>query len=346
MASVGKVESILSIIPKHQEDKMELIRSLLPIVDEWKVKPEDEHLNLESIIKTVRRIIFKMRENTKGNELSSIAEARHWAQKFLKTVDTEGQKIAKQRLDIYSKNLFQDYREKISDLKITAHSKPFNINEVTGPFKKRFVGKTGKYLVSVYPRVNIWDREPMEKFLKELRKIDPKVTGNAVHTYESSRLMQEGYIKGGLYALIAIIIYLSATIKTFRGTLLILLPVVVGGIWTVGLMELIGVKLNLANLVILPLILGIGVVNGIHITHRYREQSDKTVCVLSQSTGQAVVLSSLTTMIGFGSLMVADHQGVFSLGLLLTLGIGACLIASITILPALFHLCAVKGWKV
>jgi hypothetical protein len=110
-------------------------------------------------------------------------------------------------------------------------------------------------------------------------------------------------------------------------------------------MDLAGISFNLANLVILPLIIGIGVVNGVHLVHRYREEADKNVNVLSRSTGQGVILSSLTTMIGFGSLMVADYQGVYSLGLVLTLGVGCCLVASITVLPAMLKLCAVKGWE-
>ena len=115
--------------------------------------------------------------------------------------------------------------------------------------------------------------------------------------------------------------------------------------WTVGVMDLAGISFNLANLVILPLIIGIGVVNGVHLVHRYREEKDKNVNILSRSTGQGVVLSSLTTMIGFGSLMVADYQGIYSLGLVLTLGVGCCLVASFTVLPAMLKLCAVKGWE-
>ena len=111
-------------------------------------------------------------------------------------------------------------------------------------------------------------------------------------------------------------------------------------------MDLIGLQLNMANLVILPLILGIGVVNGIHITHRYREEGDKNASVLGKSTGQAVLLSSLTTMIGFGSMMVANHYGVFSLGLVLMLGVFNCLIASVTFLPALLKLSTAKNWIV
>ena len=186
----------------------------------------------------------------------------------------------------------------------------------------------------------------MEKFLGELRAIDPNVTGNAVHMYESTQLMISGYVNGGIYAMTAIIIFILASFRNLRTTFFILLPTIVGSIWTVGIMELIGVRFNLANLVILPLIIGIGVVNGVHIVHRFREDSDGQTTVLSKSTGQAVTLSSLTTIIGFGSLMVADHQGVYSLGLVLSIGVGSCMLTSITLLPALLKLSWAKGWKV
>jgi len=157
--------------------------------------------------------------------------------------------------------------------------------------------------------------------------------------------MKDGYVHGGIYAMVAIFIYILVSFGNLRATLVVLLPVAMGSIWTVGAMDLVGVSFNLANLVILPLIIGIGVVNGVHIVHRYREETDKSVNILSRSTGQGVVLSSLTTMIGFGSLMVADHQGVYSLGLVLTMGVGCCLITSITVLPSILKLCTVKGWK-
>jgi hypothetical protein len=163
--------------------------------------------------------------------------------------------------------------------------------------------------------------------------------------FESTRLMRDGYIQGGVYAMVAIFIYILVSFGNIRATLIVLLPVVVGSMWTLGIMDLVGVSLNLANLVILPLIIGIGVVNGVHIVHRYREETDKSINILSKSTGQGVVLSSLTTMIGFGSLMVADHQGVYSLGLVLTLGVGCCLMASIIVLPSILRLCTIKGWE-
>ena len=341
---VGKVESIVSILPTQQDKKQKIIFELTPLIQGWEVEPKDSRLSLNNLVKTLRQIIFKLRG--KDLEENQIELARRSAKKFLRKIKELDPAQTEQKLEAYSRNLFQDYRAKIDFLKSATKTGPVTLKDISDRIKKRFVGKSGKYLVTIYPKVNIWDQEAMRNFLKELRKINVKVTGNAVHTYESSRMMKEGYIKGGLYALIAIVFYIATTLRSFLGTILSLLPVFVGGIWTVGIMEILGARFNLANLVILPLILGIGVVNGIHITHRYREEKNKNICVLSKSTGQAIILSSLTTMIGFGSLMIANHQGVFSLGLVLTIGVGACLLVSITLLPALFHLCSIRGWHV
>ncbi len=128
--------------------------------------------------------------------------------------------------------------------------------------------------------------------------------------------------------------------------MLVLVPTVAGGVYTLGLMDLVGVQFNLANLVILPLIIGIGVVDGVHIVHRYRETPEDGTNVIAKSTGLSVVLTSLTTIVGFGSLMVADHRGVYSLGLLLSLGVGSCLLTSVTLLPALMKWFHARGWRV
>ncbi len=98
-------------------------------------------------------------------------------------------------------------------------------------------------------------------------------------------------------------------------------------------MTLLGLDLNMANLIILPLFLGIAVDDGIHIVHRIREDPQAARAPLAHSTGKAIILTSLTTMVGFGSLMIAQDSGIFSLGLLSTLAVGCSLIATLVGLP-------------
>jgi len=101
---------------------------------------------------------------------------------------------------------------------------------------------------------------------------------------------------------------------------------------------------NPANIMVLPLIVGIGVAYGIYVVQRYRESHEATF--YSKSTGRAVILSALTTTIAFASLLVGAHRGIRSLGLVMTIGVIACLVAALALLPSLLEMARRKGWKV
>ncbi|MCH8208068.1 MAG: MMPL family transporter [Nitrospinae bacterium] len=343
---VGKVESILSAVPEDQEEKIKIVETITPWIEDLETEPEDEIFSLKGLEKTMKKIRFKLRKKEEDDNDDYVYQASQLVKQFQADLKKAAPKQAEKSLENFSSLLFKDYRNKLNDLQKAANPTLVKIEELPSNLRERFISAKGKYLLLIFPDINIWERPAMESFLGQLREIDPRVTGNAVHMYESSKLMINGYVNGGIYAMTAIVIFLLASFRNIRTVILILLPTLVGSVWTVGIMDVFGIRFNMANLVILPLIIGIGVVNGVHIVNRYREDEDKGTTILSKSTGQAVVLSSLTTMIGFGSLMVADHQGVYSLGLVLTIGVGSCLLTSITLLPALLKLAWVNGWKV
>ena len=345
LSTVENVESIAAMVPDNQIENAEFIKeNLAPMFSEIFVEEENELFSLKALKKTLKRIRFKL-QGREGKE-DKVAQAAREIDQFFKKNEILEPELVKASLEGFSNKLFTDYRKLMEDLKLNTEPRFIEISGIPKSLRERYISDHGKFLITVFPSVDIWDIEKREKYLKDLRSVDFNVTGSAVHMFNSTRLMTEGYIKGGIYAMVAIVIYVFIVFRNIRTVLFILIPVFAGSIWTLGIMDLTGLKLNMANLVILPLILGIGVVNGIHITHRYREEKDKNQVVLSKSTGQAVILSSLTTMIGFGSMMVADHYGVYSLGLVLSLGVFCCLIASITFLPALLKLSTAKKWKV
>src|SRR5690606_24804861 len=118
-------------------------------------------------------------------------------------------------------------------------------------------------------------------------------------------------------------------------TLLALVPVLVGMLQMFGLLGLLDIPLNPANMIVLPLILGIGLDDGVHVIHDFRAQTGRFR--LGRSTATAMVITSLTTMAGFGSMMIADHRGLQSLGRVLTLGVACCLFNALVPLPALLR---------
>jgi len=124
--------------------------------------------------------------------------------------------------------------------------------------------------------------------------------------------------------------------RSVSAVILALLPVGIGTLWLAGLMGWSGIAVNLANIMTLPLVIGIGVTNGIHILNRYAEE--RTPNILARSTGKAVLVSGLTAIAGFGSLIIAKYRGIHSLGCVMAVGIAACMIAGLTFLPALLNL--------
>jgi hypothetical protein len=207
----------------------------------------------------------------------------------------------------------------------------------------RFIGRTGKHLLQVYPKGDVWERDHQEAFVRELRTVDPDVTGTPVQLYEYTTLLKNSYVEAAWYSLGAIALLVLLHFRSFSSVVLALLPVAVGTIWMAGLMGWFGIPFNPANIMTLPLVIGIGVTNGIHILNRFAEE--ETPSVLAKSTGKAVLVSGLMTIAGFGSLMLAKHQGIASLGYVMSIGVATCMIAGLTFLPAVIKLLMRRNWQ-
>jgi hopanoid biosynthesis associated RND transporter like protein HpnN len=200
----------------------------------------------------------------------------------------------------------------------------------------RYIGRTGKHLLKVYARGDIWNMERLERFVADVEAVDPLVTGHPVQTYYASRHLQLSYVHAGVFALLAVFSLILFDFRSIRYSLLAMVPLGMGFLQMCGLIGWFGIPLNAANLIALPLILGIGVDDGVHLIHEMRRHGGRFR--LTDSTGVAVILISTTTMASFGALVLARHQGLHSLGQVLTLGTFLCLTCSMLAFPALL------GW--
>lgn len=223
-----------------------------------------------------------------------------------------------------------------------AGTEPPQLADLPPSLAGRFTSKSGeKYALRVYGRGSIWDMEDLQRFVAEVRSVDPRATGNPLHGYESSLQMKRSYEQAAIYALVVISVVLLIDFGNPLHALLASLPLGFGMLQTFGLMGWMNIPLNPANIIALPLILGLGVDYGVHLVHDYLHQSGRFRP--SPSTMVAVVVDSLTTLVGFGSLMLSSHQGLQSLGRVLTIGVSFCLFNSVTLLPAL--LAIISAWR-
>jgi hypothetical protein len=259
-----------------------------------------------------------------------------------------GEPAIPERLRGYQDALFDDIRETFNAIKDQDTSGPLKPQDLPPSLRNRFVGVTGQYRLLVFPKHDIWNHDVQREFITELRtalKGDAdRVTGTPVQLYEYTTLLKDSYQQAALYALGAIAIMVFVHFRSLVCVVLSLLPVVIGSAWTLGLMGIIGIPFNPANIMTLPLVIGIGVTNGIQILNRVAEEHNASI--LSKSTGKAVLVSGLTALAGFGSLTLGKHKGIQSLGLVMAMGIATCMIAGLTFLPALLNVLGRMGWAV
>jgi hopanoid biosynthesis associated RND transporter like protein HpnN len=226
-----------------------------------------------------------------------------------------------------------DLLSRLHALAVVADPEPPTLDDLPPSLVERFVGSSGRHLLKIYGRGDIWNFESLERFVHDVRSVDPRATGNPLQAYEASLEMKRSYEQAALAALVVILGVLWLDFRHVGHALLAALPLFVGILQMFGLMGLVGIDLNPANLIGIPLILGIAVDYGVHVMHDAIERPGPYR--MSASTANSVLVDALTTILGFGALMVANHRGLESLGRVLSLGVTTCTISALILLPAL-----------
>jgi predicted RND superfamily exporter protein len=217
-----------------------------------------------------------------------------------------------------------------------------------GPLVERLLRRgadgRGHALVLLYPARELWTRARRDALLGRVRGalsevrgpngVEASLGGFALLASESGDLIASDFQRIALWTVLAVLLGLGLRFRHPGRVALVLLPAALGTLWTAGLFSLGGWRLNLMNLGVLPMVLAIGIDDGIHVMHQVLRRSGPMLEAL-RATAIAVLLTSLTTMVTFGSLAFSRNPGIASVGVLSFLGIGSCLLATIVVLPAL-----------
>jgi hopanoid biosynthesis associated RND transporter like protein HpnN len=340
LPSVSDVDSVLRVIPDNQQEKIGIVKTFAPIVAPVRVgrsSPVDIERLSRALGELERRLDIFATEA--GDKLpADLKDLRAKTAALIKTLKTADREVAEPALSHLQSQLYRDFTSKFFDLQRNLNPRPVVLADVPEEIHRKFIGKRGDFLLQIHPKVDIWEREGARTFVRELRSVDPDVTGAPIITYEAIGYMERAYYQGTIYAFLVVGILSFLMIRRVKETLLALLPLVLALLWTMGLMRVFGIQFNMANVWGLPLIIGASAEFGLNVMIRYLEGRDHGGPLVARSTVMAVALSGVSTMVGFGSLMIARHQGIYSLGLLLTLGSACGLFASLAVLPVILRL--------
>lgn len=266
--------------------------------------------------KAMRLVGHPTKENIKGNLsqlISSLSEMESMPDNLIP----------------FSRTFRRQYRERVIRM---ANPEKITLDMLPPMIREKYVNDDQNlFLITIYPKGNIWNEQNIKNFSRELQEISPRISGLPLLMNRLMIIMGKDGKRAVLLTLGIVFLLLLLDFGRFRDAILAMTPMVVGILWTTGLMGLLGLKINLLNIMAIPLIVGIGIDDGVHLIHRWH--IEKNIYHAFASTGKAVIITSLTTMLSFGSLVFATYRGFGSFGIALFIGTGMCLLASILILP-------------
>ena len=220
----------------------------------------------------------------------------------------------------------------LAGLRFALH--PKSVTERTLPLaiRQQWITADGRARVQVLPKGDPNDNETIRNFARAVQAVESTATGGPIAIVESGRTIIHAFIEAGLWALVSIAILLWLTLRRVQDVLLTLIPLLVAGVVTLELCVVFGLALNFANIIALPLLLGIGVAFKIYYMISWRGGQSQ---VLQSPLTRAVFFSALTTATAFGSLWFSNHPGTSSMGKLLALSLVCTLAAAVLFQPVL-----------
>lgn len=347
LPEVSRVVEVASLMPPDQDRKLGLLRDiqhrLRHLPERGKAIPHDRPHRAQ-IEEAVGDLLGAVIPREAGSEL--LIDLRESLQQLHVRLAENRTPRGEDRLQTFEDRLRADLALDLNRLRDVATPAPISLSDLPQPLRERYIGKSGKWLMQVFGKESLWDFEPLEHFANQIRTVDPEATGKPFATVEGLRAMKEGFQWAGVYAFGAILLVLMWDFRGPKRMLLALTPLAMGILMALGVMGLFGVPLNPANMIALPLVLGVGVDNGVHLLHDYLASKTEGRGRLSHAIGRGVLVKALTTMIGFGTLIISGQRGLSGLGFCLTLGVACCMVSALVFLPAVLRVLAGRRTEV
>lgn len=222
---------------------------------------------------------------------------------------------------------------RLDALRTALEAAPITLDALPPHLRARYLTSDGQSRIDVIPREDLRDAAARRRFVDAVQQVAPAASGAPVIITEAGRAVVQAFGEAAAYAIVLIVMLLLVLLRSLRDTALVLAPLILAALLTVAAAVVLRIPFNFANVIVLPLLFGLGVAGGIHVV--FRARSAATVDLVATSTPRAVLFSALTTIGSFCALALSSHQGTASMGLLLTIAITLTMLSTLVVLPAL-----------
>ncbi|SHE21687.1 MMPL family transporter [methanotrophic endosymbiont of Bathymodiolus puteoserpentis (Logatchev)] len=335
LPTVSNTVTLTDLVPSDQEDKLFTIEDLNMILGpqlsqfDSTLAPSDTPKVLSEFQNTLSSVLKNNQSGISAEILQALSHSIGQYQAALQQ-STDPAQLNK-RLDDSILGLLP---HTISTLSQSLTAYEFNLDSLPDYIRNQWLSPTGIYRVMILPKQDLNIPANLKQFALDVQSVAPAAVGLPVGDLASGQAVVNAFKMAFSFSFALITILLLLILKSLYKTLLVLGPLILASLLTCSVNVLLGIPFNFANIIALPLLLGMGVDSGIHIMHCLHEQLEDNQHILQSSTARGVMFSSITTMSSFISLALIPHFGIASMGITLAVGISFTLICTLIVLPA------------
>ncbi len=336
LPTVHEVVTLADFVAKDQEDKLATIEDLSLVLGNQlenfaKTLPENTDQR-QALIKFNDELKKAIAENSTNATIATLQQLQQRIEAFIKKADSSSNQVAS--YSQLEQNMLGLLPYTLDRLKTSLTATEFAIKDIPDYISSHWLSKNGLYKILITPKKDLNDPENQIEFVADAQKVDSKVSGLPVANQASGDAVVKAFIQAFGSAFIAIVVVLLLIYRSVKQTALVILPLVLAALLTGATNVLLNNPFNFANIIALPLLLGMGIDSSILIMHRLHFNLNENESLLQSSTTRGIIFSSITTLCSFSSLSFTAHQGMSSMGLLLSIGLFFTVICSLIVLPA------------
>lgn len=339
LPSVENTLTIFDFIPEHQTQKLDLIQELALVMglrsEVFPSLQQDSAENHRTALTTFKRDVENSLKVQADSHLAdSLQSLDERLQRLLTELEAKSRPEQSALLDRLQQNLLGTLPDTMNKLMQGLNADVVTLERLPQDLSERWLSKDGIYRVQVFPSKNLEYHQNLKEFIADVRQIAPNATDLPVIYLESGNAVVKAFQQALMGAFVAITLVLLLVTRSLKDTFLILLPLSMTAILTGAATVVLNIPFNFANIIVIPLLFGLGVDSGIYIMNRLRNMPDQTHSVLQTSTARGVIFSSLTTLCSLVSMAFTPHLGLSSMGLLLSIGLVLIVVCTMLVLPA------------
>jgi predicted RND superfamily exporter protein len=349
LPSVGRVESLTYLFPPDAGARVNEARRIGDIASssrsiEQIVQLETADLSLENmqqlaaLLERAEPLIEDAAEMALSAGHKELLEMLYQLLSSMETVTdilAENPAKAREATERYFRALLRDTAHGVSILKTWTRAEPLQPGELPDQLRERFFADDGTIAVYAFPAQSVYDPLSLDQLVTEVSRVSKDVTGSPVtHQWFSREVIKRLRVSIALGAVLAGI-WILLMLRSLRGFSIVFFPLLVGGGWMMGILYLAGIPFNYANIIALPLMVGLSMDYGVWFGYRRLELKDLSPWQVLRRAAQAIMLAAGTTLAGLGAIVLARYQGISLLGTTITIGLCCCLVAALFVAPSL-----------